>query len=108
MSDIVYSIHEPATDIQRRAGQSFGACVSDGYSRDDVIKSATEYYEQQMIDNGETSETEKEVILFILDETGDEAVETEEKITLEIIVEDDGYDGGRFDYLAGIGAIRSF
>lgn len=96
-TDIVYSIHELPNREQQEKGW-LGACIRDGYSREEVIKSATEYFEQKMIDDGETGETEEDVILFICDESGDETIEKEEPITLEIIVEDDGYDGGRFDY----------
>lgn len=65
-------------------------------SREDVIRKATEYFEQKRFDDGEYGDFQLDVKLCIYSvETGNETVED---ITLDICVEKDTCDGGRSDY----------
>lgn len=86
--------------------KKLGSCINDGYTRMGVIQTAEAWFEQQAIDDGETGDGEADVYLVSYDDETDK--ETIEENTLTWCVEEDTYDGGRFDYLAGIGAIRSF
>lgn len=100
---MIYSIYTQETLGLKK---SLGRCINDGFTRSGVIETAELYFEQQAIDDGETGDGERDVYLVSYDD--DTGKETVEEITLTWCIEEDTYDGGRFDYLAGIGAIRSF
>lgn len=99
----VYSIY----DLSPETNKKLGSCVTDGYSREEVIDAAQGYYEERDEEEGNSGNHSRDMILVIYDDkTGEEKIE---EITISWTAErGDGYDGGRFDYLAGIGAIRSF
>lgn len=93
----IYSVYED---------KNLKACITDGYDRQQVIQAAEDYYCTRAEENSEWGDGEHDAVLITYDETTD--AESAEEITLRWHAEKDTYDGGRFDYLAGIGAIRSF
>ena len=97
----VYAIHNRRADED----DELGSCICDGFDRAQVIEAATDYFEGKAIEGGRYGKGEADVLLSKSDDDGEEEIE---EIKLEWDAERGTYDGGRFDYLAGIGAIRSF
>lgn len=75
-------------------------CITDGYDRDKVIESATDWLQQQAYDNGNYGSGDEEVTLVMPDES-------EEHITLRWYAEPPSgrMSDYRFDYLSAIGAL---
>lgn len=103
---LFYSVYEAPSYIEKQQGRMLGACITEGEDRAKTIEDAENYYCNRMEEDGEYGEGEQEAVLVFYNE--DNGAEKLKDITLTWHAERDTYDGGRFDYLAGIGAIRSF
>jgi len=90
----LYSIYE-ISEVKPGAESGLGDCICEEYNRDEVIKKAVDYFEQNSVDNMEFGEGALDVKLIIHDEKTEN--ETIEDLTIEWLAEDDGYDGGAFD-----------
>lgn len=75
-------------------------CEFEGYDIDGLKLAAAEYHESRLIDAGQCGD----LTLCGTVTWGDDNQHSKE-ITFKVCVEYDGYDHGRFDYRAGIGAI---
>lgn len=103
---ILYSIYETPGFVEKQRGMTLGSCITEGEDRQKTIEAAQDYYCNRAEEDGEYGDGEQDAILVAYNEDTD--AESLEEITLSWHAEKDDYDGGRFDYLAGIGAIRSF
>lgn len=94
----LYSICEMGSFME----SAIGACIDEGYDLAKLLDSVTKHFENRAIEDGEYGEGSVDVHLITVDlETDDQVVST---ITIEWDAERDTYDGGRADYLKGIGA----
>lgn len=73
--------------------------ITDGTDLKAVINESIAFLEGKMIEDGHYGEDEVDVTVIQPDE------DIEFPLTLKLCTEADAYDGGRFDYLSGIGAI---
>lgn len=100
----IYSVHEEPDFIQRQRKQTLGSCITEGEDRNKTIAAAERYKSELAADAGEYGSFEDYALLVTRDDSND--TETIERIVLKWHATKDTYDGGRFDYMAGIGAIR--
>jgi len=102
----VYTIYEEPTHAQHLRGVEFGRTITDAYSRADAIDTAEGYFQDRSEEAGEFGKQYRDMVLGSYDPITDE--ETFEKVRLTWEAEPYTGDSSRLDYLAGIGAARSF
>ena len=91
---ITYAIYQP-TWLEKQA-KKLGSCISEGDSKEQAISRAINYFETEMQDNDETGTSDQEVTIISYNEKTEK--ETSKQITLRVTLDNDNYDGGRFDY----------
>jgi len=98
-----YSIHRPLSWIERKHDLTLGTCIAEAESREAAIKAAQDYLEECAAEEGEYGSSQEPFTLVA--HVWDTGEETREEINLKWCAEKCTYDGGRFDYLSGIGAL---
>lgn len=94
MSSVYYAIYD-----------SEGGCVCDGYDLQAVLARAEVYYTDLAAENGHIGYGSEDVVLIW--DYEDLGLELQQQIRITWEIERDHYDGGRFDYLAAIGAVKT-
>lgn len=91
--DKIYSIHDPINPI---------VCYAESESKQDVINEVAEYRAQLCEESNEYGDFSDTFKLITTNCNNDQ---TEELVNISWSVDNDGYDHGRFDYLAAVGAV---